>query len=217
MEKVNIIIADDHFIFRLGLKRLVGRIPFVGNITEAEDGTQVINCLETGNHDIVLLDIHMPKLDGIDTLAIIRQRFPAVKVIILSMFCNEDQIEVLYEYKMDGYLNKAVSYPELSLALKNVIEGGHYFCKEVGNVLFRTLPLKNEMSKKNANISFTEREKEILQLICEQFSSEDIASKLNISTRTVARIRENLIDKACVRNTAGLVLYAIKNAIVKVN
>ena len=185
MEKLNIIIADDHYIFRKGLKRLISRIHFAGLIEEASNGKEVIELLSFSTYHLVLLDIEMPVLNGIETLEIIRNKYPAVKVMMLSSFSDEGQIEELYKRKIDGYLLKNVDFSELKRALENVMEGKEYFCQEVANKLFNTLLPKEEESPDQ----LTEREKEILLMLCDQCSSHEIDEKLNLSTRTVDRLR----------------------------
>lgn len=222
MEKINLILADDHLIFRTGLKRLLHRTSCLGMMSEAENGQEVLDLLEEKNsvYHIVLLDIQMPVMNGIDTLITIRKKYPEVKVIMLSMHCDEDQIDELYENNMDGYLNKTVGLMEIQKAMKNVMDGGQYFSPEIAQVLYSRIARKHAAISGEIIVSpdvpITEREKEILELICEQYSSEDISEKLDISIRTVGRMREILMVKTGARNIAGLVLYAIKNKLYKI-
>ena len=212
MEKLNIIIADDHYIFRKGLKRLISRIHFAGLIEEASNGKEVIELLAFSTYHLVLLDIEMPILNGIETLEIIRKKHPKVKVMMLSSFSDEGQIEELYKRKIDGYLLKNIDFSELKRALENVMEGKEYFCQEVANKLFKSLLHKEEGNQDQ----LTEREKEILLMLCDQCSSQEIAEKLDLSTRTVDRFRENLLEKTASKNSIGLALYAVRNGIKKI-
>jgi DNA-binding NarL/FixJ family response regulator len=211
MEKLNIIIADDHYIFRKGLKKLISKIDFAGIIEEASNGKEVLELLACSSYHIVLLDIEMPILNGIETLEIVKQKHPSVKVMMLSSFSDEGQIEELYKRKIDGYLLKDIDFSELERALANALEGREYFCQEVAGKLFQKLLSKSEPAKHE----ITAREEEILLMICDQWSSQEIAEKLNLSARTIDRFRENLLAKTDSKNSIGIVLYAIKHGIKK--
>jgi DNA-binding NarL/FixJ family response regulator len=215
MRKLSIIIADDHTIFRTGLKRYMGKIYLAGTIEEASNGKEVLELLAFSSYDLVLLDIEMPVLNGIETLERIREKYSSVKVIMLSSFSSEGQIEELYKRKIDGYLLKNADLSELRRALTNIAEGKQYFCQDVANKLFtRILPAHEE--KRMADSILTEREKEILLLLCEQYSSEEIAKKLSLSPRTIDRFRENLLLKTESRNSVGLALFAVRTGIKKI-
>jgi DNA-binding NarL/FixJ family response regulator len=179
----------------------------------AANGKEVLELLSFANFHLVLLDIEMPNLNGIETLAIIRRKYPRVKVMMLSSFSNEGQIEELYKRKIDGYLLKNVDFEELKRALTNIAEGRQYFCQEIANQLFhKLLPGAEGYELKEL---LTDREKEILMMICEQYSTTEIADTINLSPRTVDRFRDNLLIKTGSKNSIGLVLYAIRMGLTK--
>lgn len=216
MNKLNIIIADDHLIFRTGLKKLMRQISTVGTIEEASNGREVLDLLASpSSFQLVLLDIEMPEMNGIEALEIIKQHYPSVKVVMLSSFSNEGQIEELYKSNIDGYLLKNAGIEDLKRTLSCIIEGRHYFSQEVADKLFKQL-LQKEDAKAKPQIGITDREKEVLVLICEQYSTAEIAEKLNLSSRTIERFRENLLVKTGSKNAIGLVLFAISSGIARV-
>lgn len=218
-EKINLIIADDHPIFRDGLKATLEKIDIVGEIRTAENGQEALNILEQDDtFDIIFMDIEMPVMDGIAATRIIMDKYPHKKVIVLTMFTHARYIIELYDIGVTGYIIKNTDAVELTKALKLAHEGEQYYSKDVHESLFKTLlnrsKQKKEMMTRQEKIS--EREIEIMKLICEQYSSEEIAEKLFISPKTVKRHRQILFDKTQSKNLAGLVVYAIRNDYFKV-
>jgi DNA-binding NarL/FixJ family response regulator len=212
MSKIKILLVDDHQIIIDGLKSLLcnsGEITVAG---EANNGREALRILDLIEIDVVLMDIDMPVMNGIDTLKEIRRRGSAVKVIILSMHNEAGMIKSLVNLGANGYLLKSSSQDEVVNAIRKVADGQSYFSTEV------TLSLLNKSQngiQTNPQVELlTDRETEIIQLIAEGFSNKEIGDKLFISHRTVDTHRTNLMKKLNVSNIAGLISYAIKNGIV---
>ncbi|MFA8299687.1 MAG: response regulator [Hyphomicrobiales bacterium] len=215
----NLIIADDHTLFRKGLKSLLSDFSFIGNIAEASNGKEAISLLKSSNAniDIVLLDLNMPVMDGVQATEEIRSFNKDVKILILTMEDDQRLIIRMIEKGINGYLFKNISPLDLEKALKNVITKEFYFDDEISQLVYKTVIQKSQQSfQEESFIKLTNRELEVLELICKEFTAAEIAEKLFISTRTVEGHRSNLFQKTGVKNTAGLVVYAIKNDLVEI-
>lgn len=208
MKKIKIIIADDHTMFLQGIVSLLETEENISIVGKATNGIEVFQIIENSIPDIILLDISMPQMDGIEVTKIIKQKFPSVKILIVSTHSNVQMIAKLIRMGVDGYLLKNAEKQELLLAIETIQNGTTYFCKEVEE--------KNDDNNskiKNETLQITElsgREKEILALIAQEFTGSEIAEKTFISLNTVNTHRRNLISKLNVKNTAGLVKYAIE-------
>ncbi|MES2559834.1 MAG: response regulator transcription factor [Bacteroidota bacterium] len=218
MEKINLIIADDHPIFRDGLKATLKKINIVGKITTAQNGLEVLDALEADpSVDIIFMDIEMPVMDGIAATKIIRDKYPEKKVIVLTMFTHARYIIELYDIGVAGYIIKNTDAIELTKALKLAHEGEQYYSRDVHESLFKTLLNREKVKKEiTGQEKISEREIEIMKLICEQHSTDEIGERLFISPKTVKRHRQILFDKTGSKNLAGLVVYAIRNDYFKV-
>lgn len=208
MEKIKIIIADDHTMFLEGIVSLLENEEGIHIIGKATNGKSALEIIENTLPNIILLDISMPEMDGIEVTKIIKQKYPSVKTLIVSTHSNIQMIAKLIRMGVDGYLLKNAEKQELLHAIQTIKNGATYFCKEVEE--------KNEDNNskiKNETLQITElssREKEILILIAQEFTGSEIAEKTFISLNTVNTHRRNLISKLNVKNTAGLVKYAIE-------
>lgn len=214
MYKINVLIADDYSIFRIGLKDILSTLPNKNNIDEASNGTELMKRFENSpyKYDILFLDISIPMMEGYECLKLIRSKYPKVKIIVLSISGNENHIPRMYELDVDGYLCKNTDGNELRKAVSEVMNGEKYFCKEAANILLKKMSIK----KRNPKLSdhfLSDREKDVLKLICEQKSTPEIANALSISNKTVNRHRQNLLEKLNVKNSIGLVLYAVNQGI----
>jgi two-component system, NarL family, nitrate/nitrite response regulator NarL len=213
MNRIKILLVDDHQIIIDGLKSLLkdsGEIVVAGEANNGRKALQILDLLEI---DVVLMDIDMPVMNGIDTLKEIRKKGLEVKVIILSMHDEAGMIKSLINIGANGYLLKSSSQDELINAIRKVADGGQFFSTEV------TLSLLNKSQNIRPNSDLhidllTDRETEIVQLIAEGFSNKEIGNKLFISHRTVDTHRTNIMKKLNISNIAGLISYAIKNGIV---
>jgi two-component system, NarL family, response regulator DegU len=216
-KRVNIIIADDHPIFRDGLKSVMKKIPEVRKIYEAENGAETIILLEQFPVDIVFTDIEMPLMDGIECTKIIRLRYPNVKIIALTMFNSLKYVLDLYDEGVDGYILKNTDIEELSKSIKAVSNSEQYYTKEISDVLYSSLLKREIISNQKSELeNITSREIEIMKMVCEQLTSLEISAKLFISPKTVERHKENIFLKTGTKNLAGLAVFAIKHGLYEI-
>lgn len=209
MSKINVLLTDDHQIIIDGLKSLLNNQEEINVAAQANNGREAIRILGLLSIDVLLMDIDMPVMNGIDALKEIRKSYQNVKVIILSMHNEAGMIKSLIEMGANGYLLKSCSQSELIDAIKKVASGQSYFSSDVTLAL-----LKPSANQGQSNELLTERETEILKLIAGGFSNKEIGDQLFISHRTVDTHRTNLMKKLDVSNIAGLISYAIRNGIV---
>ncbi|MDR0983076.1 MAG: response regulator transcription factor [Culturomica sp.] len=215
-EKLNIYLVDDHKLFREGLKLLLSVQDFVGNIYEASDGKEFIENLLLTDCDVVLLDIEMSEMNGIEALEIALRQKPDLKVIVLSMYGDEQYYYKMIDLGAKGFMLKNSGIDSVVKAIKKVMEGESYFSEELLVNLLRNMRDVNKTSKPLPDMEISDREAEILMHVCMGESNQEIADRLFISKRTVDKHRANLLIKTGCRNTASLIMYAIKNNLVKV-
>jgi DNA-binding NarL/FixJ family response regulator len=206
---IKIIIADDHQIFVDGLSEVISKISGVELIATANNGQEVISKLEENPCDVAVLDIHMPILDGLETTKIIKKRFSRTKVLILTMNNEFSLIKSLLKAGALGYILKTTGREEFERALRRVEAGLTYFSEAVATELARQY-----MPEPAMNFTLSEREKEIVALVAKEYSSQEIGNILFISPTTVDTHRRNIMQKIGVKNTAGLVKFALKQGII---
>jgi DNA-binding NarL/FixJ family response regulator len=216
--KTKIIIVDDHSLFREGIKLLVEMEGLAEVIAEAENGQVFLNLLEKMNPDLVLMDIEMPVMDGMEaTMKAIAMR-PDLKILALTMLSGKDNYIDMIKAGVMGFVVKTSGKLELEKAIKTVIGGESYFSNE----LLRRIIVNSDKHQTNSYISndtdnqFTDRELEILQLFCKGMTANEIANKLFRSVKTIESHRSKLLEKSNSKNTINLVLYAIKNKLVEI-
>ena len=215
MEKIKILIADDHKIVRVGLRGILEREEDITVIAEAEDGSQVLEILKENVTDVILMDIDMGRTNGIATTQKVKATYPDVHVLALTMHEERDHIIGMLEAGASGYLLKNAGREELLTAVHTVVKGDSYFSNQVSATLLQAITnIKRKAPQSNHNTPLTDREIEVLQLIAQEYSNGEIAEKLFISIRTVDTHRRNILDKLQVKNTAGLVKYAIEKALL---
>ncbi|MDY0098586.1 MAG: response regulator transcription factor [Bacteroidales bacterium] len=213
MDKIKIIIADDHQLFRNGLKILLNSFQDLEVVGEASNGEEFLKILGTTKADIGLMDINMPVMDGIEATRKGLKICPEICIIALSMYGEEDYYYKMVDAGVKGFLLKDSGINEVNEAIHSVNNGGSYFSQELlYNVIRRIKNRENE----NKSASLSKREKEILVKICEGLSNQEIAEALFISKRTVDKHRANLLGKTNSKNTASLILYAIKNKLIEI-
>lgn len=213
MGNVNIVLADDHNLFRNGLKLLLSGYKGMKVVAEASDGNELLQILNTVTADIVLIDIDMPVLNGIDTTREIISKFPEMKVISLSMYGEEEYYFQMIEAGAKGFILKSSEISEVIMAIETVAMGGTYFSSDV---LYNVVKnIKSVSNVPNSNPSLSEREKEVLEQICKGLSNQEIAETLFISKRTVEKHRASLLLKTNTKNTAQLVMHAIENKLIE--
>lgn len=210
MKKINIFLVDDHALFREGLRFLLQKIDFVDQILEAQNGLEFMEHIIEVKDCIVLMDIEMPVMSGVEATRKALERDPGLKIIALSMYSEESYLTSMIEAGASGFLLKNSSFNEVKNALIDVMEGKNYYSPHIIQSILEIMTNKINNSGKDRD-DITQREKDILYYICKGFSNAEIADKLSISKRTVDKHRENLLQKTQSRNTANLVTYAIKH------
>lgn len=213
MGKTRIIIADDHQLFRNGLKILLNAFPEFDVTGEASNGEEFLKVLSNCQADIALMDINMPEMDGIEATRKGIQLYPDIKIIALSMYGEEEYYYKMIDAGAKGFILKDSDISEVKEAIITVSRGGSYFSQELLYHVIQKIKHR-ETESKLANLS--KREKEILLKICEGLSNQEIADSLFISKRTVDKHRANLLGKTNSKNTASLILFAIKNKLIEI-
>lgn len=216
LKKIKICIVDDHKLFREGLKLLLSTQDFVRQIYEASDGKEFIENLSLMDCDVVLMDIEMPGMNGIEATEMALRLRPGLKVIVLSMYGDEQYYYKMVDAGVKGFVLKSSGIEKVIEAIHKVAAGENYFSEEL---LIHILNHMREGNKTDADVpdnEISERELEILYHVCLGLSNQEIADKLFISKRTVDKHRANLLSKTGCRNTAALVMYAIKNKMINV-
>lgn len=213
MGKINIVIADDHEIVRDGIIAMLEEYSHIKVVGEAESGEEVLTLCEAEKKkkiDLIIMDLNMGEMGGIEATRKVKKRFPDIKILALTMMKDEEKIREMTEAGASGYIFKNSGMEELLEAIEKVMNGELYFSDEaVYSIITRK---KDEESKgRSEETDLTDREVEVLELICKEYTNAEIAEKLYISVRTVDAHRRNLLQKTGARNTAGLVRYAMKH------
>ena len=213
--KIKVIVADDHVLMRNALSRLVGTLDGYEVLAEADNGRDLKNKIQ--QHlvpDIVLLDVNMPEMDGFQTTKWLYKNYPHIRVLVLSMLSDEKTIIKMFRLGAKGYLLKNTDPEELKKALDAIVAKNVYLSEYVSDKLVSGLNKYAELDEKP--VLLNEREKEFLRWVCSELSYKDIAEKMNLSPRTVDDYRQALFTKLKVHSRVGLVLYAIRNALVEI-
>jgi DNA-binding NarL/FixJ family response regulator len=215
---IRIVLADDHEIFRDGFRVMLKKQKDLELIAEAGNGKELIETVYIHKPDVVVTDIKMPVMDGIEAARSLKKLMPQVKVIALSMFEDENLVVDMMDAGAKGYLLKNANKEEVFDAIKTVYKNGTYYCNHTSLKLAKLIGNSNvgDISK-TAGVSFSDREIAIIQLVCEQLSNKEIAEQLNLSPRTIESHRERIIEKMDVKNTVGLVIYAIRTKLYKLD
>lgn len=214
LRNINILVVDDHPLIRNAITRIINSMPRIGACDEAENGQVGVEACRKTRYDIVFLDIGMPVMDGITAAHIIRREFPDTHIIILTMFDNKRQYIELLELGVNGYLLKDCGENEIQKAIDTVLNDGIYITPEVKKVWMEYLRQSGTDGGTSARPDhLTEREVEIVRLLCEQYTAREIAEKTTLSEATVNNHRSNIMKKIGVHNTAGIVVYAIREGI----
>lgn len=213
MGKIKIHLVDDHSLFREGLKFLLSTCSFISEIHDSENGKVFLEKIETERPDIVLMDIEMPEIDGITASKRALEKYPDLKIIALSLYSDEEYYTQMIDIGVRGFVLKNSQFEDVQKAILEVQDGNNYFSQEILDRIIQNLYKKKD-EKQVADL--TDREVEVLYNICKGLSNQEIADQLCISKRTVDKHRENLLLKTDAKNTAGLVVYAIKNGIFEI-
>lgn len=213
-KEVNILIADDHQIVIDGLKNILTNVSGIRVAATAGNGKEAIEICTSLKIDVILMDIDMPEMDGIEATKRLKQKFSGIKILVLSMHNEKGIIQEVINAGADGYLLKNTNQTELIGAIKKVCSGEKYFSSDVTLTLINNSASNQTENNKHLVSNLTEREIEIIQLIAEGLSNKEIGDKLFISHRTVDTHRTNIMKKIDVHNVAGLIRFAINNNLV---
>lgn len=216
MAKIKIIIVDDHQMFRDGIKLALNEEEEFDIIGEAGNGHELFELMKKQEPDLVITDISLPDISGIDISERLNKEYPAIKVLVLSMHSNEEFIYKALIAGADGYLPKETSISELTKAIIKINSGKDYFNKDISDKLIHAFKKKNHTKNETEN-TLTKREKEIIRLIVEGLSNKEIADQLFISIRTVDTHKNNIMHKLHLKSSVELVKYAIKNNLAELN
>jgi DNA-binding NarL/FixJ family response regulator len=215
MKPITIAIADDYKIFREGLKLCFNADENLKVVFEAEHGEELLEALKQQQPNVIIMDLNMPLMDGMEATKQITKKYSNIKILVVSMYDSDTFIIHLMENGAHGYLLKNAEPKEIIKAIYSVCENGYYFNDLVNKALLKKLVTKNNLKPSfNHNIELTEREQEVLKMICEEKTAAEIGKEIFLSPRSVEGIRTRLIEKIGVRNTAGLVMFAVKNGLV---
>jgi len=213
MNKIRILLADDHPLVRSGLIKLLEPFKEFIIIGEASDGEEAVAMTKKLEPDVLVIDLSMPKLSGIEATKIIRKNFPAVKVLVLTMYDNEEYVYQILKSGAGGYLLKSSGRDELAAAIHAVARGDRFFSARVSEIMteayLRKSEIRDGISLNNDDLPLTKREKEVLQFIAGGFNNSQIAEKLFISARTVETHRTNIMQKLNIHDAANLVRFAL--------
>lgn len=211
---IKVLIADDHQLIIGGIKATLEDIPDIEVVAEAKEGFQVLKTLESKDDiDVILMDISMPKLDGLECTKQVHRKYPDIKIIALSQYDEKRFVKRMLKNGAKGYILKDSDKDVLEKAIRTVHAGKNYFCNQLS---FRVAQQELKMEDtKSLFPKLSAREKEVLNLICKEFSNHEIADKLFLSFNTIESHRANLMSKAGARNTAGLVRWAVENDFVE--
>jgi DNA-binding NarL/FixJ family response regulator len=212
----NIIIVDDHLIFRQGLKSILTAEGIANVIGEASNGVELIKLLSHLKPDLILMDIDMPQMNGLEATEKAIEMQPDIKIIAFSMFSDEEYYYKMIDRGVKGFILKTSGINELEIAIQNVMLGESYFSNELLRKIITNFGKNNNSSKPSASENLTDREIEVLQQICLGLNTDEIAEKLFISPKTVKSHKSNLLEKTVCKNTPSLILFAIKNKIVEI-
>ena len=219
MRKIKLALCDDHTLFRVGMASILGQVHDFELILEAANGQELIDRIARKTPDVVLLDLQMPVMDGTTTADYLRENYPLIKVVVLTMHDEDRMVLHLLEKGVSGYLPKDAEAGEVEKAIRKVMDEGVYLNEFVSKAMLRKMTNKTRVDKTggsfyNSKILLSPREKEVLVLICEGLSTNEISEKVFLSPRTVEGHRLRIMEKTNTKNTAGMVAYAFKNGLI---
>lgn len=212
-DKINIAVVDDQQLFRQGLISLLKETKNLNIMFEAENGNDLLEKLKVKQPDVVLLDIEMPVLDGVETTIRLKAKYPDIKIVILTMHDEEEMIVHLIEKGAHGFLPKNEDIESVVDSIFSVHQNGYFFNDRISKAMVKGLINSKKIKPTFNDIDLNEREMEIIRLICKEHTSLEIGEKMHLSTKTIDNYRLSLIKKLGVRNSIGLVMYAVKRGL----
>ena len=213
--KKRVIIAEDHTILREGLRALLSSSPDFEIVGEAEDGRAAIKCVETTRPDLILMDLSMPRMSGLDAIREIKRQFPHTKIVVLTVHKTEEYVLATLKAGADGYVLKDTTHAELLMALQSVMRGKRFLSPGISDTVIEGyLEGKKTGAPRSAWDTLTHREQEILKLIAEGYTNKQVADYLCLSVKTVETHRSNLMRKLDLHNVSALTAYALEKGLV---
>jgi DNA-binding NarL/FixJ family response regulator len=217
MNKIKIILVDDHQMFRDGLKAILSDQPDIELIADLGSGQELIELLNSAVPDLILTDISMPEISGIELTEYVQKHFPQIKILILSMHSDEEYIIKALRAGANGYLPKETSITELLKAIQTIYKGENYFNKSISDTILNSISNKAEVkTDPSEEEKLTKREIEIIQLVVEGLSNKEIANKLFISIRTVDSHKNHIMQKLHLKSSVEMVKYALKHKLASI-
>lgn len=212
---IKVAIADDHKIFRKGVILSLRPYTNIRFVLEADNGEALLSGIPNTEPDVILMDLRMPQKDGIETTKSVSKTYPNIHIIILTMYEDERFVTHMMENGANGYLLKSAEPIEIKRAIMDVSEKGYYLNNFVNRILLKKSHVRNKgIPNLNQEIVISDREKEVIQLLCMEMTAQEIAKKLDVSPRTVESIKDRLMERFGAKNTVGLVFFAVKNNLV---
>jgi len=210
-----VFIAEDHGVLREGLRSLLNASGEFKVVGEAEDGAEAIRRITACNPDLVLLDLSMPKMDGISVIKDLKKRYPDIKILVLTMFKTEEYVLEVFHSGAEGYCLKSSSYDELLMGIRSVLSGKRFISPEISeNVLEGYLEGRKTVKEKSSWDTLTQREREVLKLVAEGYKNKEIGSYLCISVKTVEKHRANIMQKLDLHTASALTAYGMDKGLV---
>lgn len=213
MVKYNVAIVEDQAMFRAGLVSLLSEFEELHVMMEAGNGKEFQDKLKKKKPDVVLLDLEMPVMDGMETLEYLKATHPGIRVLILTMHNEEPIIAHMIESGAHGFLVKNDPIETLIDAIYSVMDTGYYLDERVSHALVQRLMLGKKIKPSFEKVMLTERELQVVQLLCQELTTKEIGERMNLSHRTIEGHRETILEKIKAKNTVGIVMYAIKNGL----
>lgn len=213
--EIKVAIADDHKIFRDGIKMAMSGKDYLKIIWEAEDGKDLMHKIKIKLPDVLLMDIRMPEMDGVNAISLIRKEFEAIKIIVLTMYDDQEMISKMMEMGANAYLTKTTDPEEIYNAILTCMNDDFYFNDLVNKAVLLKLQHKKQVRQYYPNpVKFNEKELKILKLISEDKTTEEISKEVYLSPRTIETVRQNMKTKVGARTIAGLVMYGMRNKLI---
>jgi DNA-binding NarL/FixJ family response regulator len=210
---IHVLIVDDHILFRMGIESILKKVSSVKSVTHAENGEEVLKLLKKKKFSLIFMDIRMPGMNGIETTKKVNLLFPDIPVIALTSVDDKNNIIGMIDAGARGYLLKSAGLKEVKAAMAKVLDGSHYYADEIEKNLFERLLQKPEPDSRQSIDDVTDRLRRVLFLICYEFTTKEIADKMNVSEKSVEGYRAKLMEITNSKNIAGLVMFAVRNRI----
>ena len=213
--EIKVAIADDHKIFRDGIKMAMSGKDYLKIIWEAEDGKDLMHKIKIKMPDVLLMDIRMPEMDGVNAISLIRKEYEGIKIIVLTMYDDQEMISKMMEMGANAYLTKTTDPEEIYNAILTCMNDDFYFNDLVNKAVLLKLQHKKQVKQYYPNpVKFNEKELKILKLISEDKTTEEISKEVYLSPRTIETVRQNMKTKVGARTIAGLVMYGMRNRLI---